>query len=481
MHKTANATLKSFLQEELDILALRGWVAIIYMGTPLVLSFAVIDYFYVPSQWIELLGIRLSVIPATLFYYILTRANLLTLQWRLNLYALYLGFYTSILVTQTGFENSVYYAGFNLVAIVSVTFLPWSPKHLAINIICLYLPYFVTIFYNYNKNFHWGIFITNASFCISTILVCSMCWYLIRKMRKKEYQSRIEIDELVEFQEQTIKRKTRESVLLHKLSRQFSDETIRLVKEGAINLDARERRYITCIFLDIEESSSKANAIDHREYLELLDNFFNTCTEVLIRHNITVGTFLGDGLLAFSNAPVNVEDHEVKAAQACLEILEKRRQLSEYFKATWKSEFNIRIGITSGSCYCGFFPSGTKGNYSINGTTANLCSRLCDAAPANTVCTTKSFLIKIESLFDNLKITKMDLNNVLKGFENSTPQLFYVQQSDTQKIQKNDFGICPLCESDLELNESNDQFNLVKCTKCQYSDVFDQEPHKQAS
>ena len=481
MKRTKKRRNKPLWQEDKEILTSRGWIAVIYMGTPLVLSFSFVDYFYANEQWFNFLLIRMFIVPVAITYYLLSKIKRIGPEWGLHFFAFSLGLYTSVLVAMTGYENSAYYAGFNLVAIGSVAFLPWSPRHLVINLFAIYLPYFVTLALRPNAVRDWGPLVTYTSFCLSTVMICSISWYLIREMRKKEYQSRKEIDELVEYQEQTIKEKTRESVQLHKLSRQFSDETIRLVKEGAINLDARERRFITCIFLDIEESSSKANAIDHREYLELLDNFFNTCTEVLIRHNITVGTFLGDGLLAFSNAPIDVENHELKATQACLEILEKRRQLSEYFKATWKSEFNIRIGITSGYCYCGFFPSGTKGNYSINGTTANLCSRLCDAAPANTVRTTKNFLINIESLFDNLKITKMTLTKGLKGFENSTPQLFSIQQSNVQEVQTSGFGHCPLCESELEINEANDQFHLVKCTQCQYSDVLDQETQKQAS
>ncbi len=466
-------------KEEQETLASRGWLAIIYMGTPLVLSFCFVDYYYANEFWKELLLIRLTVIPATLIYFLLSKFTRLPIEWRLHYYALFFGVYTAILVAKTGYELSAYYAGFNLVALVSVIFLPWSPRHLFVNIVCIYSPYICALLLKPSGVYEWGPIITYSSFCISTILVCSICWYLIRQVRKKEHSSRQEVNELIKHQEQTIKEKTQESVLLHKLSRQFTDETIQLVKEGAINLDARERRHICCIFIDIEESTSKANSIDHREYLDLLDNFFNACTEIFLKHQITVGTFLGDGLLAFSNAPISIEDHELKATNACLEILEKRKKLNTYFKNTWKSEFNIRIGITAGYCYCGFFPSGTKGNYSVNGTIVNLCSRLCDAAPSNSICTTKNFLINIEPLFNDLVIKKMFLERDLKGFENSTPQLYSVAPETMTKSDQEVYGTCPLCHEDVWINDTNDNIKLIKCSNCHYNDIIEPEIDEQ--
>lgn len=465
--------IQKFNLEEERLLDSRSKLAIVYLAPPLILSFSLVDFIYVPNLWSALLLIRLSVLPAVAIYVVLRKWFKLPLTWSAHYFCLFLGAYTALLVAKTGFEASAYYAGFNLVGIVALLFMPWTPRHLVLNLISIYIPYIVVLALKPGGNYDLGLLITSVSFCFSTVFLCSICWYSLRKLRFKEFLSRREVLDLIAHQEEVIRLKTKESVQLHKLSRQFSDETIQLVKDEAINLDARERRFITCIFVDIEGSSSKSNIIDHREYLDLLDSFFNVCTDIFVKYNITVGTFLGDGLLAFSNAPVDVDQSELRATQACLEILEKRKVLNEYFRDTWRSEFNIRIGISSGYCYCGFFPSGTKGNYSVNGVTVNLSSRLCDAAPSNTICTTKDFLISLESIYKNIGVEKLDSNLVLKGFEGCTPTMYIIKNAEGVSTLKIDAKLCPLCHSSVVSNSDNSGFDLVKCTSCEYTDLVD--------
>lgn len=459
----------NFQFEENRILEERSRIAVLYMATPLILVFSIVDYFYVPDKVFEFFFVRLTVVPFSIFYYFLAKIYPGKI-WKMHFFTLYLGLYTTYLISRTGGEQSFYYAGLNLAIIGSLCFLPWNTKNIILSVITILMPYYVSVLVLSKNDVDYSIFLTNNSFIFSTSFLSMIVWYLSKVIRFKEFNLRKQLNEHISEQEKIINIKTKESVYLHRLSRQFSEEVVELLKQGVVNLDARERKFITCIFIDIEKSSEKSNRLDYKEYLEVCDDFFNICTDCLRERNITVGTYLGDGLIAFANAPTNVENHQRLALEACVEILKKRSRLSQHFRDKWKSDFNIRIGLNAGYAVAGFFPSGTRGNYSVNGPAVNLASRLCSIAEKNSIVISKDFLQFIKNDIKDLTVEKINKKIELKGFELDELVLFSVGYSSKVLFNVEN---CPLCNSNLILDEiSKDLFGL-KCVSCKYSDIVE--------
>jgi class 3 adenylate cyclase len=377
----------------------------------------------------------------------------------------------------SGGVNSPYYAGLNLVIIGSISWLPLNNIQLGISALTVYLPYFVLLFFQ-KEPLNYSLFVPNGAFILSTIFLGIITNFLTRKLRKSEIKNRIDLIQEIETKEEIIKQKTKEGIYLEKLTAQFSPQVIEGIKSNNINLDTKQRKEITCIFIDVINSTDRSIRLDHNEYKYVISDFFSECINIFLNHNVTVGTYLGDGIMAFTNAPKDNKNHEKMAFEACIEILKFYHKKKKYYSDLWKNEFNIRIGINSGYAYIGFFPSLKRGTYTAIGETVNLSSRLCTVALPNSICLTKKFLLKISDNIGAFQVSKIDTHIPIKGFEDDHFDLFSVKAKE-DLLLNNEIDKCPLCNSPMAITSTFDNCNLIKCTNCNYTDI--QEVGKKAA
>tara|TARA_Y100001960_G_C14405003_1_gene695352 strand:- start:329 stop:754 length:426 start_codon:yes stop_codon:yes gene_type:complete len=89
-----------------------------------------------------------------------------------------------------------------------------------------------------------------------------------------------------------------------------------------------------------------------------------------------VDKYMGDCIMAFWNAPLDVEDHERKAIECALEMREELEKLNEELKAEGKPEIHTGVGINTGPCVVGNMGSDSRFDYSVLGDAVNLAARL---------------------------------------------------------------------------------------------------------
>jgi adenylate cyclase len=449
-------------------------VCLYYMAVPLVVSFSFVDFLFAPEHIKEFLWARLLVIPLSFLFYQFYRIKWISknyYQFPAHLFVVYLGILNTYMAWQTGAEASPYYAGLNLVGIAAFGFLPWNWVHMLITAVFLYGPYFVFAATKHNLDFKF--FIPHSAFIISTMFMGGLVTLLSRQLRLAELRSRLALENQIHKQDTIIKEKTTEGIYLEKLATQFSPQVIDAIKNGQISLDKRQRKEITCIFIDVENSTGRSLRIDHSDYTDTLSDFFSNCVDVFLKHDVTVGTYLGDGILAFINAPQSNEKHQEVALQACLEILEHHNYRRRFYKEKWRHDFKIRIGINSGFASVGFFPNSNRGTYTAVGEPVNLAARLCGKAQPNSICVTKSYLKGVGTGLSGVIAEFMESCTNIKGFELDLFELFSVRPNITEVeiIQ----GRCPLCHSKLLVKSDLGKSALVQCEKCNYSDIVDDE------
>ena len=109
---------------------------------------------------------------------------------------------------------------------------------------------------------------------------------------------------------------------------------------------------------------------------ELVNKYLTPMTGCVIRHNGTVDKFIGDALMAFWNAPLNVEDHKVHSINCGLEMFDLLKELNEEIKDQELPELKIGVGINSGDVVVGNMGSEQRFDYTCLGDAVNLSSRL---------------------------------------------------------------------------------------------------------
>jgi adenylate cyclase len=112
-------------------------------------------------------------------------------------------------------------------------------------------------------------------------------------------------------------------------------------------------------------------------------------TEIIIDEKGTVDKYIGDAIMAYWNAPLDVENHADRAVKASLRQLHKLKSLNEELRqdpefknVTQMADNNnipivdIGIGLNSGIAIVGEMGSSIRSDYTVIGDTINLGSRL---------------------------------------------------------------------------------------------------------
>lgn len=76
----------------------------------------------------------------------------------------------------------------------------------------------------------------------------------------------------------------------------------------------------TVMFSDISNSSQLARQIETAQFVDMLNQYCEELGEVALKFGGTIDQFLGDGFMVTFNAKRRVDNHELKAVQAALEM-----------------------------------------------------------------------------------------------------------------------------------------------------------------
>ena len=139
-----------------------------------------------------------------------------------------------------------------------------------------------------------------------------------------------------------------------------------------------ETKRLTFLFSDIRGFTpiSEKYQKDPQGLTKLINRFLDNQTEIILKHGGTIDKYMGDCIMAFWNAPLDIEDQERKATECVLEMREALGELNERLREEGLDEINTGAGINTGLCVVGNFGSSSRFDYSVLGDAVNLAARL---------------------------------------------------------------------------------------------------------
>lgn len=137
-----------------------------------------------------------------------------------------------------------------------------------------------------------------------------------------------------------------------------------------------ERIDITCMFSDVRDFTSISEKLTPNELARALNRYMGVMTDIVFATQGTLDKYIGDAIVAFWGAPVNIGDHVTKAVDAGVKMLEALPAINEEFKEQGLPEFKIGLGLNSGECNVGNMGSDQIFAYTALGDNMNLGARL---------------------------------------------------------------------------------------------------------
>ena len=143
-----------------------------------------------------------------------------------------------------------------------------------------------------------------------------------------------------------------------------------------------EEGYHTAFFTDIQSFSAFSEKLTASELVALLNEFLTDMTDVLLENKGTLDKYIGDAIVAFYGAPIELSDHEY---WSCISAIKMQESL-DLLRKKWQEEgdrwpeivhhMQNRIGISSGQMVTGNMGSASRMNYTMMGDNVNTAARL---------------------------------------------------------------------------------------------------------
>jgi class 3 adenylate cyclase len=148
-----------------------------------------------------------------------------------------------------------------------------------------------------------------------------------------------------------------------------------LSQKEAISLKG-EKREVTVVFTDLESFTSFAERHEPHEVVALLNEYLAIMIDITFKYEGALDKFLGDGVMAYWNAPLDQDHAELKA---CLAAVEMQHAIGEFNKqrlTQGKEPVYAGVGISTGEAIAGNIGSEKKMEYTVIGDKVNLAQRI---------------------------------------------------------------------------------------------------------
>ncbi|MGE4240220.1 CHASE2 domain-containing protein [Ramlibacter sp.] len=133
---------------------------------------------------------------------------------------------------------------------------------------------------------------------------------------------------------------------------------------------------LTVMFCDMRGFTKMSETMQPVQLQELLNAVFNRLTDVIRGNRGTIDKYMGDCVMAFWGAPVDIPDHGSLSVKTSIEMTHALRAINEEHAAKGLPQIGIGIGLNTGMMCVGDMGSEVRRAYTVIGDSVNLGSRL---------------------------------------------------------------------------------------------------------
>ena len=133
---------------------------------------------------------------------------------------------------------------------------------------------------------------------------------------------------------------------------------------------------LTVMFCDMRGFTRLSERMEPLALQQLLNNLFSQLTQIISANRGTIDKYMGDCVMAFWGAPVDMADHARLAVKTALDMSHALGAINATYRGRGLPEIGLGIGVNTGIMCVGDMGSDLRRSYTVIGDAVNLGSRL---------------------------------------------------------------------------------------------------------
>lgn len=151
----------------------------------------------------------------------------------------------------------------------------------------------------------------------------------------------------------------------------------KILEEGEEGLNlGGTRRDITVLFVDIRGFTPLSEAAEPEEVVSILNDYLTLCAEAIFEFDGTLDKYIGDAAMALYNAPLDLDNHQLRAVQTAWAMLQGAQPLQEQLEQRFGKVVRFGVGIHTGPAIVGNVGASFRMDYTAIGDTVNTAARI---------------------------------------------------------------------------------------------------------
>lgn len=151
----------------------------------------------------------------------------------------------------------------------------------------------------------------------------------------------------------------------------------KILEEGEQGLQlGGARREITVLFVDIRGFTPLSESAEPEEVVSILNDYLTLCAKSIFAYGGTLDKYIGDAAMALYNAPLDLENHQLRAVQTAWAMHEGAQPLQEELERRFGKTVRFGVGIHTGPAIVGNVGADFRMDYTAIGDTVNTAARI---------------------------------------------------------------------------------------------------------
>tara|TARA_Y100001937_G_scaffold61180_1_gene83694 strand:+ start:90486 stop:91793 length:1308 start_codon:yes stop_codon:yes gene_type:complete len=148
----------------------------------------------------------------------------------------------------------------------------------------------------------------------------------------------------------------------------------RLLDQG-LSMEGEEKE-VTVLFSDLRDFTTLSEEMSPRRVVQILNQYFDRMVRIIQEEGGVVDKFIGDAIMAYFGAPVNLENPRENAMRAARRMRTELKLLNAQLKVSEKIELQAGTGLHHGTVVLGSIGSEKRRDFTIIGDAVNIAARL---------------------------------------------------------------------------------------------------------